>query len=117
MVNECVDADGNRGPDVTYTPQMLTSLVITYPELGTPTLPDKDICTVPNEYPNTADYKIAQFDPLPTDARGKVDGNECVGLEEISTEPAQGSPEGCACVRVTLNGPFSPGPLVVCQNC
>merc|ERR1711881_684226 len=49
---------------------------------------------------------------------GMIDKNECVGLTpEISTEPAAGSPAECKCNRMTINGPFSPGPLVKCEDC
>jgi len=74
-------------------------------------------CEVPRLYPNTALYKLANFAPLPALAKGKLDAYECAGITEISTEPATGSPHTCRCKRVTMNGPFTPGPLVACTNC
>jgi len=89
---------------------------ITYPTLasGNATMAK---CEVPKEYPSTAAYKKAQFAPLPPLAKGKVDANECTGIEEISTKPAEGSPETCKCERVTMNGHYSPGPVVKCTGC
>jgi len=87
-------------------------LIIDYPKLLALTK-----CEVPNLYPNTPAYKAANFAPLPALAKGKLDGFECAGLIEVSTTPATGSPPQCACTRVTMNGPFSPGPLVMCTNC
>jgi len=73
-------------------------------------------CSVPKAYPATARYKKLEFVPLPSLARGK-EPKECTGVQEISTRPAAGSPKGCKCTRVTLNGPYSPGPMVKCHNC
>merc|ERR1719456_767669 len=87
-------------------------LNVTYPELK-----EMHICEVPKEYPSTSEYKEAQFSTLPELAKGKVDANECTGVQEISTEPASGSPEECKCERITMNGPYSPGPLVKCVDC
>jgi len=87
-------------------------LVIKYPNI-----PEMDRCEVPKEYPTTADYKKAQFAPLPALAKGKEGANECTGVAEISTKPAPGSPRTCKCERVTMNGPYSPGPMVKCVNC
>jgi len=81
-----------------------------------PTVKDMDKCEVPKLYPTTAEYKKAEFAPLPAVAKGKEDANECTGVAEISTTPASGSPGTCKCERVTLNGPFSPGPIVKCVN-
>jgi len=89
-----------------------THLIIKYPKV-----PGLVKCAVPREYPTTAEYKKAQFAPLPAMAKGKQDANECTGVAEINTNPAKGSPKTCKCDRVTLNGPFSPGPLVKCVNC
>ena len=82
-------------------------LLIKYPQPK-----NMDECSVPKEYPSTPDYKKAQFAPLPAMAKGKVDANECTGVAEIPTRPAHGSPKSCKCDRLTLNGPYSPGPLV-----
>jgi len=68
-------------------------------------------------YPNTAAYKLAEFAPLPALAKGKREAMECTGLAEISTSPRPGSPKTCKCARVTLNGPYSAGPLVKCSKC
>jgi hypothetical protein len=87
-------------------------LVIKYPQL-----PKLAKCAVPDDYPNTPSYKAVNFAPLPALAKGKQDAYQCTGLQEISTTPAEGSPKTCKCSRVTLNGPFSPGPLVKCTNC
>merc|ERR1719359_788438 len=89
-----------------------TILDIIYPELGIAMT-----CVVPNRYPATAAYKKAEFAPLPALAKGKVDANECYGVLEISTKPKAGSPLSCKCQRVTLNGPYSPGPIVRCTEC
>jgi len=87
-------------------------LVIKYPPM-----PILDKCTVPLDYPNTPSYKKVNFAPLPALAKGKQDAYQCTGLQEIATIPRAGSPKTCKCMRVTLNGPFSPGPLVKCVNC
>jgi hypothetical protein len=82
-----------------------------------PNLEEQDECTTPAKYPSNPAYKLAEFTNLPTFAKGKLDSNECTGVAEISTEPKAGSPEGCKCERIVLNGPFSPGPLVKCTGC
>ena len=83
-----------------------------------PRIPSKAaVCQVPNRYPTTAAYKAAEFTPLPMFAKGKVDANECTGVAEISEVPNVGSPKSCKCDRITMNGPYSPGPMVVCKNC
>merc|ERR1719313_3058686 len=87
-------------------------LIISYPKI-----PVRAACTVPNLYPSTPAYKLAEFAPLPALAKGKQDANECTGVVEINTKPAKGSPKACKCERVTLNGPYSAGPLVKCSNC
>merc|ERR1719272_729694 len=94
------------------TDHSIKHLIIKYPQPK-----DMDECSVPREYPSTPDYKKAQFAPLPAMAKGKVDANECTGVAEIATKPASGSPKTCKCARVTLNGPYSPGPVVKCVNC
>jgi len=75
------------------------------------------VCSVPKLYPTTGEYKKAEFAPLPVVAKGKEDANECTGVMEIDTTPASGSPASCKCERLTINGPYSPGPLVKCTNC
>merc|ERR1712159_886648 len=87
-------------------------LIIHYPKLA-----EKAECEVPHLYPNTPAYKAENFALLPALAKGKHDAYECTGVQEISTVPADGSPKTCKCSRVTLNGPFTPGPLVKCENC
>jgi len=90
----------------------VTHLYIKYPLLDPLVL-----CRVPRAYPNTAPYKKAEFAPLPALAKGKEGANECSGLLEIPTRPMAGSPKSCKCERVTLNGPYSAGPIVRCTNC
>jgi hypothetical protein len=85
-------------------------------DIDSPNIPDMAKCLVPDLYPNTAAYKKAEFTPLPTLAKGKVDANHCTSLREISTLPAKGSPSSCKCERQTLNGPYS-GAMVKCTNC
>jgi hypothetical protein len=87
-------------------------LVIKYP-----VMPKLDTCKVPERYPTTAQYKMAEFAMLPAMAKGRTDANECTGVIEIPTKPAKGSPKTCKCERMTLNGPYSAGPLVRCSNC
>jgi hypothetical protein len=87
-------------------------LVIKYPPI-----PKLQTCTVPDAYPTTAAYKLAEFEPLPMMAKGRAGANECTGVVEISIKPAKKSPATCKCERMTLNGPYSPGPLVRCSNC
>jgi len=87
-------------------------LIIKYPKL-----PPLVTCTVPDLYPNTVAYKKENFAPLPALAKGKTDAYSCSGVTEISVVPAKGSPKSCKCVRVTLNGPYTPGPVVRCKNC
>ena len=36
---------------------------------------------------------------------------------EISTLAKDGSPKGCKCARMTMNGIYSPGPIVRCTGC
>jgi len=87
-------------------------LVIKYPKM-----PKLAVCSVPDRYPTTAAYQLAEFAPLPSLAKGKLDANECTGVIEIPTKPNIGSPKSCKCERVTLNGPYSAGPLVRCSKC
>jgi len=59
-------------------------LVIAYPT------PLKLIpCLVEPLYPNTAEYKAAEFAPLPTLAKGKAGANDCMGVGVASTTPAK----------------------------
>jgi hypothetical protein len=79
-------------------------------------MPTLQGCTVPDRYPTTPAYKLAEFTTLPVMAKGKEDANECVGVLEISTKPKAG-PATCKCTRVTMNGHYSAGPMVKCENC
>jgi len=81
-----------------------------------PKIPKMAKCKVTQLYPSTGAYKRAEFAPLPMLAKGK-ESMECSGVEEISTKPASGSPKTCKCRRVTMNGAYSAGPMVVCKNC
>jgi hypothetical protein len=81
-----------------------------------PQLPKFETCSIPLKYPSTPEYKKAEYADLPAVAKGR-ESEECTGVQEISTKPNAGSPKSCKCSRVTLNGPYSPGPLVKCENC
>jgi hypothetical protein len=85
--------------------------------LDYPKIKKMDVFKIPELYPYTGAYKKREFTPLPALAKGKVEANSCAGMTEISTEPAIGSPSGCKCERVTLNGPYSAGALVKCSGC
>jgi len=76
-------------------------------------------CEPPKLYPNTAEYKAAEYNMLPVVAMGKAEANECAGFVPINTVPADGVnvPDGCKCTRVPMNGPYSAGPIVKCVNC
>jgi hypothetical protein len=85
-----------------------------------PVTPALVTCSVPNLYPSTPQYKLKEFAVLPALARGKEEANECTGVIEINTKPSilpANRPERCKCERVTLNGPYSAGPLVKCTGC
>jgi len=86
-------------------------LIIKYPKV-----PKFESCKVPDRYPSTAAYKKAEFASLPAIAKGK-ESQECTGVMEISTTPKAGSPKSCKCERVTMNGPYSAGPMVKCTKC
>jgi len=97
-----------------------SALAITYPHEN----PNKkqffdhlSACSVPKLYPSTGEYKLAEFAPLPALAKGQEGANDCTGVVEIPTTPAIGSPESCKCTRVTMNGPYSAGPVVKCVGC
>jgi hypothetical protein len=81
-----------------------------------PTVPELEKCIVPTRFPSTGDYKREEFAPLPALAKGKP-SPECSGIKEVSLKPLTGSPKGCKCTRVVLNGPFTAGALVKCENC
>merc|ERR1719163_1332558 len=81
------------------------------------TIPDMEKCDVPNKYPGSVEYVKAEFEGLPTNAKGNLDVLECAGVTAISTIPATGSPAACKCERITLNGPYTPGALVKCTGC
>jgi len=80
-------------------------------------LPKMSTCSVPDLYPSTPAYKKAEYAPLPALAKADPEANECYGILEINTTPKSGSPSTCKCERVTMNGPYSPGPIVRCENC
>merc|ERR1719487_2256110 len=86
-------------------------------EIEIPSVLGKVECVVPDLYPTTAAYKTAEFETLPTNAKGQMGKNVCSGIKSISTVPAEGSPSGCTCTRVTLSGTFSAGALVKCVGC
>jgi len=80
-------------------------------------LPKMKTCAVPDLYPSTPAYKKKEYAPLPAMAKADPEANECYGILEISTAPKSGSPASCKCSRITMNGPFSAGPIVKCENC
>jgi hypothetical protein len=86
-------------------------LSIKYPKIA-----PFEVCQVPKDYPDTSTYKKVQYAMLPIVAKGKTP-MECAGVVAISTTPKKGSPKTCKCTRVTLNGPYSAGPMVKCLNC
>jgi len=90
-------------------------LIIKYPQI-----PHYQKCTIPELYPSTPAYKLAEFAPLPAYAKGK-ESAACVGIVEINTDPVQRhdgeDPHHCKCERVTLNGPYTAGALVKCTKC
>jgi len=93
-------------------------LDIVYPGPNHPTIPevpDREDCTITNMFPNTDAYKLSEYDPLPAEAQGKVDANECSGLTEVSTTCATGSPADCKCEIVVATG-YSAGALLKCVN-
>jgi hypothetical protein len=51
-----------------------------------PKVPPLIKCPIPKLYPSTAEYKRAEFSPLPTLAKGKP-SVECSGVKEIETTP------------------------------
>jgi len=81
-----------------------------------PKVPPLVKCAIPTLYPSTGAYKRAEFAALPALAKGKQ-SQECQGVQEISQTPRKGSPKSCKCQRMTLNGHYSPGPLVKCTGC
>jgi len=89
-------------------------LTIKYPKTASRKM---EACIVPRLYPSTPSYKKREYAPLPALAKGKQDANECYGVLEVSTKPKKGSPKSCKCDRVTMNGPYSPGPVVKCVGC
>jgi len=69
-------------------------------------------------FPYTSEWKAAEFDPLPADAQGLVDEYTCAGLTETSITPRAGSPGGCTCTLVSLEGTYNEGDtLVKCEGC
>merc|ERR1719502_348938 len=93
-----------------------SGLVIQY----TP-LPAMQSCTVPDKWPVTAAYRAAELAPLPALAKDgaikNAEAHKCAGIMEISTLAKNGSPKGCKCSRVTMNGVYTPGPVVKCTGC
>jgi hypothetical protein len=81
-----------------------------------PKVPPLIKCTLPALYPSTAEYKKAEFAPLPALAKGKPSA-QCSGVREVSLTPKPGSPKGCACRRVVMNGEYAAGALVKCSKC
>jgi len=81
-----------------------------------PKVPRRASCTISPLYPATGAYKRREFAPLPALAKGMPSAG-CSGIQVIATTPARGSPRACKCKRVTLNGPYSAGPMVKCTNC
>jgi len=80
--------------------------------------PDQKDCIVNQSYPNTGYYHEREYEPLPTSAKGKEDANECAGMIAVNTEPNPLSkPDSCICERLTMEGPYSAGPLVRCTGC
>jgi len=96
-----------------------THLDITWLTIGSgTTVDDREACVADPLYPNTGTWKEMELDTLPENAQGKADANDCVAMLSIPTEPNPASkPAGCECKRVTLDGPFSPGPIVKCTGC
>merc|ERR1719424_765435 len=86
-------------------------LIIKYPKV-----PPMTSCTLTKLYPATGAYKRREFAPLPTLAKGQA-SVPCSGVEEIPTTPRKGSPKSCKCSRVTLEGHYHAGPLVMCKGC
>jgi len=107
--NKVEDAEVAKCKNMTVDTDLL---IIKYPLLAKPVT-----CTIPQLYPTTASYKKAEFVPLPTLAKGKLDAFECTAMKVISITPQVGSPSSCKCERVTMNGPWTPGSLVKCSNC
>merc|ERR1719326_1813634 len=80
-----------------------------------PKIPPLAKCTIPVLYPATGEYKQKEFKPLPTLAKG-AESQPCAGMDTIPTTPRKGSPATAKCVRVSLQGHYSAGPLVKCTN-
>jgi len=77
-----------------------------------PVIPVFTKCETTKLYPATGAYKRVEFAPLPTLAKGQA-SVPCSGVEEIPTRPMKGSPKTCRCSRVTLEGHYHAGPLVM----
>jgi len=99
-----IDACKHTGHDTSH-------LTVWYPPI-----PPRVKCTISKLYPSTGEYKMEEFGPLPTLAKGKI-SVPCSGVEEIPTTPKKGSPPTCKCRRVTLEGHYRAGPLVKCTKC
>lgn len=109
-------SDGKvKSSEITVCKNQVHSLV--HLDIKYPKVPPLVTCNVPDLYPSTPAYKLREFAGLPSLAKGREDANECTGVVPIPTVPRKGSPRTCTCQRATLNGPYSAGPLVVCNKC
>jgi len=52
----------------------------TPPSIDYPSKPSMGPCTVPKKYPGSAEYKAAEFDRLPPQAKGKPNAGSCVPM-------------------------------------
>jgi len=93
-----------------------SALIITYTAL-----PKMTTCTVPDLWPVTVAYRKAELAPLPALAKSgavaNAEAHSCAGIMEISTLAKDGSPKSCKCKRITMNGVYTPGPIVKCTGC
>jgi hypothetical protein len=82
-----------------------------------------DACEPTTLYPNTASYKAEEFTPLPPEAKGRSDENDCAALQEVDTTPNilatdPPNPQDCSCVEVPMNGPYvDSSPVIKCRGC
>jgi len=80
-----------------------------------PKIPPLKTCNIPKLFPATGEYKVREFKPLPTMAKGQQ-SPPCAGMDNIPTSPRPGSPKRAKCTRVALLGFYSPGALIKCEN-
>jgi len=93
-------------------------LDIVYPDRNATNPFPESTCSHGQLFPYTTEWKEAEFDVLPADAQGLVDEYTCAGLTETSITPAAGSPAGCECALVSLEGTYNGGDtLVKCTGC